>query len=135
MRIDLVGTTADFRRFRPPRPLQINHLPCENCAMLGRIGEVGLTTNRIRPRGGRSWGFRPDPATDDRARTAFLDWGGPETLPEDRYPITDSRPPARLYRIGEPIHVCGPLDPPVGYGPMHRSIFPESQVGPLRPGA
>src|SRR5947209_14722999 len=42
LRIDLVGTTADFRRFRPPRPLQINHLPCENCAMLGRIGEDGL---------------------------------------------------------------------------------------------
>jgi hypothetical protein len=42
LRIDLVGTTADFRRFRPPRPLQVNHLPCENCAMLGRIGEVGL---------------------------------------------------------------------------------------------
>ena len=42
MRIDLVGTTADFRRFGPPRPLQVNHLPCENCAMLGRIGEVGL---------------------------------------------------------------------------------------------
>jgi hypothetical protein len=33
---------ADFWRFGPPRPLQVNHLPCENCAMLGRIGEVGL---------------------------------------------------------------------------------------------
>jgi hypothetical protein len=42
VRIDLVGTTADFRRFGLPRPLQVNHLPCENCAMLGRIGEVGL---------------------------------------------------------------------------------------------
>ena len=42
MKIDLVGTTADFRRFGPPRPFQVNHLPCENCAMLGRIGEVRL---------------------------------------------------------------------------------------------
>ena len=40
----MVGTTADFSRFGPPRPLQVNHLPCENCATLGRIGEVGLST-------------------------------------------------------------------------------------------
>src|SRR5213075_2936452 len=44
--IGLVGTTADFWRFGPPRPLQVNHLPCENCAMLGRIGEVGLNWSR-----------------------------------------------------------------------------------------
>jgi hypothetical protein len=31
-----------FFAFWPARPLQVNHLPCENCAMLGRIGEVGL---------------------------------------------------------------------------------------------
>ena len=42
MRIDLVGTTADFRRFGPPRSLPINHLLCENCGTPGRIGEVGL---------------------------------------------------------------------------------------------
>jgi hypothetical protein len=24
------------------------HLPCENCAMLGRIGEVGLTAQFLR---------------------------------------------------------------------------------------
>src|SRR2546423_20740 len=34
---------SDFRRFSPPRPLQVNQLPCENCAMLGRIGEDRLT--------------------------------------------------------------------------------------------
>ena len=35
MRIDLVGTTADFRRFGPPRPLQVNHLPCEKLCDAG----------------------------------------------------------------------------------------------------
>src|SRR5689334_2230155 len=43
LRIDLVGTTADFRRFRPPQPLPINHLLGENCGTQGRIGEVGLS--------------------------------------------------------------------------------------------
>ena len=38
----MVGTTADFRRFRPPQPLPINHLLGENCGTQGRIGEVGL---------------------------------------------------------------------------------------------
>ena len=33
--IDLVGTTADFRRFRPPQPLPINHLLGENCGTQG----------------------------------------------------------------------------------------------------
>src|ERR1700739_879401 len=46
MRIDLVGTTADFRRFGPPQPLPINHLLCENRRTQGRIGEVGLSTRR-----------------------------------------------------------------------------------------
>src|SRR5690348_7996762 len=31
-----------FSAFWPPPPLQVNHLRCKNCAMLGRIGEVGL---------------------------------------------------------------------------------------------
>jgi len=43
LRIDLVGTTADFRRFSPRHPLPINHLSCENSGMRGRIGEVRLT--------------------------------------------------------------------------------------------
>jgi hypothetical protein len=43
LRIDLVGTTANFRRFRSPQPLPINHLLGENCGTQGRIGEVGLT--------------------------------------------------------------------------------------------
>src|SRR2546423_2494442 len=47
LRIDLVGTTADFRRFRPPQPLPINHLLGENCGTHGRIGEVGLTLTRV----------------------------------------------------------------------------------------
>jgi hypothetical protein len=42
MRIDLVGTTADFRRFGHPQPLPINHLLCENRRTQGRMGEVGL---------------------------------------------------------------------------------------------
>src|SRR6478672_8656858 len=42
MRIDLVGTTADFRRFGYPQPLPINHLLCENRRTQGRMGEVGL---------------------------------------------------------------------------------------------
>src|SRR5580700_2177607 len=44
MRIDLVGTTADFRRFGHPQPLPINHLLCENRRTQGRMGEVGLAT-------------------------------------------------------------------------------------------
>jgi hypothetical protein len=43
MRIDLVGTTADFRRFGHPQPLPINHLLCENRRTQGRMGEVGVT--------------------------------------------------------------------------------------------
>jgi hypothetical protein len=42
MRIDLVGTTADFRHIGHPQPLPINHLLCENRRTQGRIGEVGL---------------------------------------------------------------------------------------------
>src|SRR6516225_39881 len=42
MRIDLVGTTADFRRFGHPQTLPINHLLCENRRTQGRMGEVGL---------------------------------------------------------------------------------------------
>jgi hypothetical protein len=42
LRIDLVGTTADSRRFCPRHPLPINHLLCENRETEGRIGEVRL---------------------------------------------------------------------------------------------
>src|SRR6266513_4163045 len=42
MRIDLVGTTADFRAFGPRRSLPINHLLCENRRTAGPIGEDGL---------------------------------------------------------------------------------------------
>src|SRR5438105_129575 len=45
MRIDLVGTTADFRGFGPPPSLPINHLLCENPQTAGRIGEDGLKDN------------------------------------------------------------------------------------------
>jgi len=38
----LVGTTADFRRPDPWRPLPLNHLPGENRGTVGRIGEVRL---------------------------------------------------------------------------------------------
>jgi ribosome-binding protein aMBF1 (putative translation factor) len=49
MRIDLVGTTADFRRFGHPQPLPINHLLCENRRTQGRMGEVGLRRWRKDP--------------------------------------------------------------------------------------
>jgi hypothetical protein len=42
VRIDLVGTTADFRCFGPRSPLPLNDLPDENRATAGRIGEVRL---------------------------------------------------------------------------------------------
>jgi hypothetical protein len=42
VRIDLVGTTADFWRFGPRRSLPFNDLPDENSGTAGRIGEVGL---------------------------------------------------------------------------------------------
>ena len=98
VRIGLVGTTADFRRFDPPRPLQVNHLPCENCAMLGRIGEVGLAMFAIRVSypGGHSvwltrrfptvaWGLKKDalpfPTEADAARTiARLRPSGPVSI-------------------------------------------------------
>ena len=38
----MVGTTADFRCFRPPRPLHVNHLLRKDSAAAGRIGEVRL---------------------------------------------------------------------------------------------
>src|SRR5205823_10714067 len=43
MRIDLVGTTADFQEFGPRPSLPINHLLCENRQTAGRIGQDGLT--------------------------------------------------------------------------------------------
>jgi hypothetical protein len=46
LRIDLVGTTADYRRPGPPRPLPLNHLPGENRTTVCRIGEVGLSWTR-----------------------------------------------------------------------------------------
>jgi hypothetical protein len=42
VRIDLVGTTADFRGFGPPPSLPINHLLCKNRRTASRIGEDGL---------------------------------------------------------------------------------------------
>jgi hypothetical protein len=42
LRIDLVGTTADFRRPGPQRSLPINHLASENRGTAGRIGELRL---------------------------------------------------------------------------------------------
>ena len=48
MRIDLVGTTADFRGFGPRRSLPINHLLCENRQTAGRIGQDGLVAAAIR---------------------------------------------------------------------------------------
>jgi hypothetical protein len=49
VRIDLVGTTADFRAFGPRRSLPINHLLCENRRTAGRIGEDGLSLRRLWP--------------------------------------------------------------------------------------
>ena len=48
MRIDLVGTTVDFRPFGHPQPLPINHLLCENRRTQGRMGEVGLGSAETR---------------------------------------------------------------------------------------
>jgi Helix-turn-helix domain len=48
LRIDLVGTTADFRRPGPQRSLPINHLASENRGTAGRIGEVRLTPHQRR---------------------------------------------------------------------------------------
>ena len=42
LRIDLVATTADFRRPDPRHPLPLNNLPDENPGTAGRIGEVRL---------------------------------------------------------------------------------------------
>jgi integrase len=46
VRIDLVGTTADFRGFGPRPSLPINHLLGKNRGTAGRIGEVGLVSLR-----------------------------------------------------------------------------------------
>jgi hypothetical protein len=42
VKIDLVGTTADFPRSGPRWPLPLNDLASENRGTAGRIGEVGL---------------------------------------------------------------------------------------------
>src|SRR5438105_6152512 len=55
LRIDLVGTTADFRRFGPRRALPFNDLPDENSGTAGRIGEVRLGTGQDQARRGGSW--------------------------------------------------------------------------------
>jgi hypothetical protein len=47
LRIDLVGTTADYRRPGPPRPLPLNHLPGENRTTVCRIGEVGFSRAKV----------------------------------------------------------------------------------------
>src|SRR5580693_5764741 len=51
VRIDLVGTTADFRAFGPRRSLPINHLLCENRRTASRIGEDGLIWERAKDNG------------------------------------------------------------------------------------
>src|SRR6516165_9087785 len=56
MRIDLVGTTADFRRFGHPQTLPINHLLCENRRTQGRMGEVGLAPVMQASRGNETLG-------------------------------------------------------------------------------
>jgi hypothetical protein len=48
LRIDLVGTTADFRRFGPRRCLPLNDLPGENRRTACRIGEVRLAMSGSR---------------------------------------------------------------------------------------
>ena len=48
MRIDLVGTTADFRRPGPRHPLPLNDLPGKNRGTAGRIGEIGLMLTALR---------------------------------------------------------------------------------------
>src|SRR5258708_16584880 len=60
LRIDLVGTTADFRRPGPRHPLSLNHLPGENRQTMGRIGEVRLIgAAEIKPLRLRAFGGLP----------------------------------------------------------------------------
>ena len=54
LRIDLVGTTADFRHPGPRRPLPLNHLLGENPETAGRIGEVREDTPAIQAPGSGS---------------------------------------------------------------------------------
>src|SRR5215471_11539060 len=51
VRIDLVGSTADFCCFGPPHPFPINYLLCENRRTQGRSGEVRLAARTARPDG------------------------------------------------------------------------------------
>jgi len=60
LRIDLVGTTADFRHPGSRYALPLNHLLGENRETAGRIGEVRLI-------GGRRWH-----ALDPRTKPDFL---------------------------------------------------------------
>jgi hypothetical protein len=76
LRIDLVGTTADLRRFGPPYSLPRNDLLCENRGTAGRIGEVGLcaavSAKVLGQRQGR-FGFGHEAAHDLGDRQDFLD--------------------------------------------------------------
>jgi hypothetical protein len=56
---------------------------------------------------------------------------GRQHLPDDGYPFCGLTPPVcRGTEIGEPIDREPPMEPPIGYGSTHRSIFPESQFRP-----
>ena len=69
------------------------------------------------------------PAVADQIGTAnFLEGEEPNTPPEDGYPFADYAPGSSgNRRSGSLVDGEAPLEPPIGYGSTHRSIFLESQ--------
>src|SRR6516165_9489193 len=80
MRIDLVCTTADFRRFGHPQTLPINHLLCENRRTQGRMGEVGLETGveLVKPPTGGAIVDLPTPIQQPESTALPPDLASPE---------------------------------------------------------
>jgi hypothetical protein len=104
LRIDLVGTTADFRRPGPRRPLPLNHLPGENRGTAGRIGEVGLVEPEIAEHRGRASSRSP------------LTVSGPRLVGSVTFPFTKTEITllATGYRSWKPAFAAectGPLEP------------------------
>src|SRR5689334_2278376 len=55
---------------------------------------------------------------------------GSRTTPEYGYPLAHDAPGCQEGRDrARPIDGVAPMEPPIGYGSTHRSIFPESQFG------
>ena len=89
----------------------------------------GALSNERPYRNPEQIGVTSRPAVADQIGAAnFLEGEEPNTPPEDGYPFADHAPGSSgNRRSGRPFDGVAPMEPPIGYGLTHRSIFPESQ--------